>query len=74
MASTQTIKAYGITQYGQPEEVVHVVEIPKPQPGPRDLLVRVVAAATNPVSAHSPRSPSPQNSPSYNNKATTRQM
>jgi zinc-binding alcohol dehydrogenase family protein len=49
MASTQTIKAYGITQYGPPEEVLHVVEVPKPQPGPRDLLVRVVAVATNPV-------------------------
>jgi hypothetical protein len=44
-----SIKAYGLTRHGQPSDVLHVVEVPKPQPGPRDLLVRVVAVATNPV-------------------------
>jgi hypothetical protein len=52
MSSSQNeshFKAYGSTQYGLPEEVLHVVEVAKPQLGPRDLLVRVVAVATNPA-------------------------
>jgi hypothetical protein len=44
-----SIKAYGLTRYGQPSEVLHLVDVPKPQPGPRDLLVRNIAVATNPV-------------------------
>jgi NADPH:quinone reductase-like Zn-dependent oxidoreductase len=44
-----SIKAYGLTRHGQPSEVLHLVDVPKPQPGPRDLLVRNVAVATNPV-------------------------
>jgi hypothetical protein len=44
-----SIKAYGLTHYGQPAEVLHLVDVPKPQPGPRDLLVRNIAVATNPV-------------------------
>jgi len=44
-----SIKAYGLTRYGQPAEVLHLVDMPKPQPGPRDLLVRNIAVATNPV-------------------------
>lgn len=42
------MKAIGQTIFGGPE-VLHSVEVPAPQPGPRDLLVRVHATATNPV-------------------------
>jgi len=46
---TSTImKAYGVTAYG-PIENLKLLEVPKPQPGPRDLLVKVKAIATNPV-------------------------
>lgn len=37
-----------IHEYGGPE-VLRVEDVPKPSPGPRDLLVRVRAAAVNPV-------------------------
>jgi NADPH:quinone reductase-like Zn-dependent oxidoreductase len=53
------IKAYGFRRHGQPDQVLEVVDLPKPQPGPRDLLVRVVAAATNPVCAPPPPLASP---------------
>jgi len=43
------MKAYGIAQYGELREVLQVVEVPKPKPGPRDLIVAVSAVATNPV-------------------------
>ena len=38
-----TLRAYG------PPDVLHEEELPKPTPGPRDLLVRVRAASVNPV-------------------------
>jgi alcohol dehydrogenase len=37
-----------IHAYGGPE-VLHIDEVDKPSPGPRDLLVRVRAAAVNPI-------------------------
>jgi len=42
------MRAIGQTIFGGPE-VLHEVEIPAPAPGPRDILVRVHATATNPV-------------------------
>ena len=38
-----TLRGYG------PPDVLHEEELPKPTPGPRDLLVRVRAASVNPV-------------------------
>jgi len=49
MANKESIKAWATDRYGPPTEVLKVVTVPKPAPGPRDLLVRVSAVATNPV-------------------------
>jgi len=43
-----TIKAYGITEFGGAEHL-KLVEIPKPVPEERDLLVRIHAVAVNPI-------------------------
>ena len=40
-------KAYAFTAYGGPE-VETFVDLPRPTPGPGQLLVRVVAAGVNP--------------------------
>lgn len=45
----QKMKVYGSTHYGAPEKVLKVMEVDKPQPRSRDLIVRVHAVATNPV-------------------------
>jgi NADPH:quinone reductase-like Zn-dependent oxidoreductase len=37
------MKAVSCTRYGPPE-VLRIVEVPKPAPGDREVLVRVVAA------------------------------
>ncbi|MCB9596739.1 MAG: NADP-dependent oxidoreductase [Sandaracinaceae bacterium] len=42
------MRAARIHDYGPPD-VLRVDEVPDPQPGPRDLLVRVHAASVNPV-------------------------
>jgi len=44
------MRAIGFTEHGGPE-VLRFVEVPDPQPGPRDLVVRVHAAGVNPVDA-----------------------
>src|SRR5882724_2002781 len=41
-------KAYGFSAYGGPE-VQSFVDLPKPEPGPGQLLVAVRAAGVNPV-------------------------
>ncbi|WP_429615093.1 NADP-dependent oxidoreductase [Sphingobium olei] len=43
-----TMKAFMLTGYGGPEATV-VREIPRPEPGPGEILVRVHAAGLNPV-------------------------
>ena len=40
------MKAVTIPQYGGPE-ALSLAEIPRPEPGPRDVLVRVHAAGVN---------------------------
>jgi alcohol dehydrogenase len=40
------VKAYGIRQYKAPLECL---DLPRPEPGPNDLLVKVRAASVNPV-------------------------
>ena len=43
------MRAIGQTVYGGPEVLQAFLDLPEPTPGPRDLLVRVHAIATNPV-------------------------
>jgi alcohol dehydrogenase len=40
------VKAWGIRRYKDP---VELLELPRPEPGPNDLLVKVRAASVNPV-------------------------
>jgi NADPH2:quinone reductase len=42
------VKAVRIHQYGGPEVLVYE-DVPQPQPGPRQILVRVLAATVNPI-------------------------
>jgi alcohol dehydrogenase len=42
------MRAVSLPEYGPPE-VLRVVDVPKPETGPRDLLVRVIATSVNPV-------------------------
>ena len=41
------MKAWQVSQYGEPEDALELVEVPRPVPGPGQLLVRVLAAAAN---------------------------
>ena len=41
------MKAWQVTQHGEPEEVLELADIPEPEPGPGQILVRVLAAAAN---------------------------
>lgn len=43
-----TMKAAVIDRYGEPDEL-RIAEVPRPRPGARDLLIRVVATSVNPV-------------------------
>ena len=42
------MKAIGLTEFGGPE-VLRVVDIPEPHPGPREVRIRVHAVAVNPT-------------------------
>ena len=41
------MKAWRVTQHGEPEQVLELADIPRPAPGPGQILVRVLAAAAN---------------------------
>jgi NADPH2:quinone reductase len=41
------VKAWQLNRYGEPEDVLELAEVPPPEPGPGQLLVRVLAAAAN---------------------------
>ena len=41
------MKAWQVTQHGEPEEVLQLADITPPEPGPGQILVRVLAAAAN---------------------------
>ena len=41
------MKAWHLSRHGEPEDVLEMVEVPRPAPGPGQLLVRVLAAAAN---------------------------
>jgi NADPH2:quinone reductase len=42
------MRAVGITEFGGPE-VLHLVDLPNPEPGPGEVSIRVRAAAVNPT-------------------------
>ena len=41
------MKAWQVTEHGEPEKVLEFVDIDRPQPGPGQIQVRVLAAAAN---------------------------
>jgi NADPH2:quinone reductase len=41
------MKAWQLSKYGEPQDVLELVEVDRPQPGPGQLLVRVLATAAN---------------------------
>jgi NADPH:quinone reductase len=45
---TDTMRAVGFTEFGDPS-VLGIVTVPKPSPGPGQVLVRVAAATVNPT-------------------------
>lgn len=53
------MRAIGQTIFGGPEVLQAFVDVPEPEPGPRDLVVRVHATATNPVDTKVRRGASP---------------
>jgi NADPH:quinone reductase-like Zn-dependent oxidoreductase len=48
MTTTETMKAVRIHKFGGPE-VLQLEDVPRPEPGTREVLVRVHAAGVNPV-------------------------
>ena len=45
------MKAISVEEFGGPE-VMKLVELPRPQPGPGQVLVRIHAAGVNPVETY----------------------
>ena len=41
------MKAWQLSRYGEPEDVLELADVPRPVPGPGQLLVRVLAATAN---------------------------
>jgi NADPH2:quinone reductase len=41
------VKSWQVSRYGEPEDVLELAEVPRPVPGPGQLLVRVLGAAAN---------------------------
>jgi len=41
------VKAWQLSRYGEPEDVLELAEVPRPEPGPGQLMVRLLAAAAN---------------------------
>jgi NADPH:quinone reductase len=41
------VKAWQVSRYGEPRDVLELADIPEPVPGPGQVLVRVLAAAAN---------------------------
>ena len=41
------MKAWQLSRYGEPEDVLELAEVPRPEPGPGQLMVRLLAAAAN---------------------------
>src|SRR5262245_39959447 len=48
-AAITEVRAWRITAYGDPRRNVKLADVPPPQVGPRDVLIRVAAASLNPI-------------------------
>lgn len=46
--NSRKMKAWAVTEFGSSDKL-KVLELPKPEPTERDLLVKVAAVAVNPV-------------------------
>jgi NADPH:quinone reductase-like Zn-dependent oxidoreductase len=46
------MKAIGLTEFGGPE-VLQVIDLPEPQPGPGEVRISVHAVAVNPAESQS---------------------
>lgn len=51
-----TMRAVRIYEYGGPE-VMRYEDVPRPEPGPGEVLIRVHAAGVNPIDLVSPNFP-----------------
>lgn len=47
------MKAIGVMEFGGPDSL-QLVELPDPKPGPREVVIRVLAAAVNPTDTYIP--------------------
>ena len=45
----QTMKAVVCTEYGEPNKVLKMVDLPIPEPKDNEILIEIYAAALNPV-------------------------
>jgi NADPH2:quinone reductase len=41
------VKAWQVSRYGEPRDVLELADLPRPEPGPGQVLVKVLAAAAN---------------------------
>lgn len=41
------MKAWPLSRYGEPEDMLGLAEVPRSEPGPGQLMVRLLAAAAN---------------------------
>ncbi|MGH3263636.1 MAG: alcohol dehydrogenase catalytic domain-containing protein, partial [Trebonia sp.] len=41
------MKAWQVTRHGEPEDVLELTDVPRPEPASGQVLVRVLAAAAN---------------------------
>ena len=41
------MRAWQVAELGEPAQVMQLVEVPDPEPGPRQLAVRVLASPAN---------------------------
>jgi len=50
-ADFETMKAIRVHEFGEPE-VLRLEEVPKPQPGPDQVVIRMHAIGVNPVETY----------------------
>eukprot|EP01084_Bolivina_argentea_P031123 57616_1 len=48
-SNSNTMKAIICTSYGDPKDVLKLMNVPKPEPKPKEILIEIYSAALNPV-------------------------